>query len=142
MWDGKPRAGVFEPIRSNRSHIELGDRFLLLFAALAGLLGVAGSAAAAHVTGGGALEIAARFLLIHAAALIGLSACLSGGLLAPRIGRLGSWTLILGLCLFCGDLAARSLLDRGIFPMAAPTGGFLLMSGWLLVGGAAAMGRR
>jgi uncharacterized membrane protein YgdD (TMEM256/DUF423 family) len=120
----------------------LGDRFLILAAALAGLLGVAGSAAAAHVTGGGSLETAARFLLIHAPALIGLSACLSGGLLAPRIGRIAAWLLIAGLFLFCGDLAARSLLGSGLVPMAAPTGGFLLMGGWLLVGVAALAARR
>jgi uncharacterized membrane protein YgdD (TMEM256/DUF423 family) len=120
----------------------LAERSFLVFAALAGLLGVAGSAAAAHVTGGGSLETAARFLLIHAAALTGLTACLGSGLLAPRIARLSAWTLIAGLCLFCGDLAARSLLGSGLFPMAAPTGGFLLMGGWLLLGAAALAARR
>lgn len=120
----------------------MADRLFLLIAAIAGLLGVAGSAAAAHVTGGGSLEIAARFLLIHAAALVGLAACLAGGLLAPGLGRLAGWTLIGGLFLFCGDLAARSLLGAGLFPRAAPTGGFLLMGGWLLIGVAALAARR
>jgi uncharacterized membrane protein YgdD (TMEM256/DUF423 family) len=39
--------------------------------------------------------------------------------------------------LFCGDLAARDFLGGTLFPMAAPTGGILLMAGWILTGAAA-----
>ena len=46
------------------------DRILIALGAIAGLAGVALSAAAAHVTGAGSLETAARFLLFHAPALL------------------------------------------------------------------------
>ena len=42
--------------------------------------------------------------------------------------------LVLGLVLFCGDLSRRAFSGMALFPRAAPTGGILLMLGWLLVG--------
>ena len=42
--------------------------------------------------------------------------------------------LVLGLVLFCGDLSRRAFSGVALFPRAAPTGGILLMIGWLLVG--------
>ena len=36
--------------------------------------------------------------------------------------------------LFCGDLSRRAFSGVALFPRAAPTGGILLMLGWLLVG--------
>ena len=113
--------------------IGAADRILIALAALAGLLGVALSAAAAHVAGGTNLEIAARFLLIHAAALFGIAALIGLGFLAPGVGRAAAWALVLGLVLFCGDLSARALWSTPLFPRAAPTGGIVLMIGWALV---------
>ncbi len=107
------------------------DRALVGLAGLAGLLGVALSAAAAHVTGGGSLDVAARFLLIHAAALLGLSALI--GALHGWLTRLAGWLLVAGLCLFCGDLTMRAFNGVPLFPFAAPAGGFALMGGWALV---------
>ena len=108
----------------------LADRGLVAFAGLAGLAGVALSAAAAHVTGGGSLDTAARFLLIHGAALVGLAALIAVGGVHPRTGRAAGGLLVLGLALFCGDLTMRVFEGRPLAPYAAPAGGFLLMGGW------------
>ena len=117
------------------------DRAIVACAGLAGLAGVALSALAAHGPGGPNLEVAARFLLIHAAALLGVAA-LSGAILAPRLATLAGFAMVLGLVLFCGDLVRRAMTGSGLFPMAAPTGGFALMAGWLLVAVAALVGHR
>jgi uncharacterized membrane protein YgdD (TMEM256/DUF423 family) len=118
------------------------DRALVALAGLAGLLGVALSAAAAHVTGGGSLDVAARFLLIHAAALLGLAALLGAGHIHRGIARAAAWLLVAGLALFCGDLSMRALRGVALFPFAAPSGGFALMGGWALAGLAGLLGGR
>lgn len=108
------------------------DRALVALACLAGLLGVAASAAAAHIPGADSLKTAAQFLLFHAPAIVALVALAAAGLVRPPLGRAAAGLLVLGLCLFCGDLSVRALLQQALFPMAAPTGGFALMGGWLV----------
>src|SRR5919199_620270 len=98
------------------------DRILAGLAALAGLSGVALSAAAAHGPGGPQLETAGRFLLVHAAALLGLAGLMGIGQLSLRIGTLAGLALVLGLLLFCGDLVRRAYAGSALFPMAAPRG--------------------
>nr|WP_210261160.1 DUF423 domain-containing protein [Enterovirga sp. DB1703] len=110
--------------------------------ALAGCLGVALSAAASHVTGGGTLEISARFLLVHAPALIGVAAGAATGLLHRAAALAAGAILVLGLALFSGDLAARALRGAALLPMAAPAGGILMMAGWLLAALSAVIGGR
>ncbi|SFG28755.1 DUF423 domain-containing protein [Methylobacterium gossipiicola] len=113
------------------------ERGLLALGALAGLLGVAASAAATHMAGTDSLKTAAQFLLFHAPAILALAGLSAMGLTHRRLTRLAGAALVLGLALFCGDLALRALHGTPLFPMAAPTGGFLLMAGWLFVGVAA-----
>jgi uncharacterized membrane protein YgdD (TMEM256/DUF423 family) len=110
--------------------------------ALAGLLGVALSAMARHREGLLYLDTTAQFLLWHAPALFGLAALIGIELVQPRIGAAAGIALVVGLALFCGDLASRDFLSRSLFPMAAPTGGTLLMIGWLLIGIAALWPKR
>ena len=119
----------------------MAERLLVVLAALAGLLGVAFSAMATHLTGAGTLEVSASFLLFHAATLIGLAALVSGGTLGRRVGLLAGYVIVAGLALFCGDLALRAFAGRAMFPNAAPTGGVLLMIGWAAIG-VAALSRR
>ncbi len=38
-----------------------------------------------------------------------------------------------GTVLFAGDLLSRHFLADRLFPLAAPTGGMLMIAGWLLV---------
>ena len=113
--------------------MSLGVRILIVLAALSGLLGVGLSAAAAHVTGG-QLATAAQFLLFHAPALLALVALTAAGLLHPALAQAAGYLLVLGLTLFCGDLSRRAFSGIPLFPRAAPTGGILLMLGWVLIG--------
>lgn len=108
------------------------DRALAALACLAGLLGVALSAAAAHIPGADSLKTAAQFLLFHAPAILALVGFGAAGLARPGLARAAAGLLVVGLILFCGDLAVRTWLQHALFPMAAPTGGFALMGGWLV----------
>ena len=113
--------------------MSLSARILIVLAALSGLVGVGLSAAAAHVTSGN-LATAAQFLLFHAPALLALVALIGAGLLHPTLAQAAGYAMVLGLVLFCGDLSRRAFSGVPLAPMAAPTGGILLMLGWLLVG--------
>ena len=112
---------------------------LIVAGALAGLIGVALSAMAAHAPGGPNLETAARFLLVHAPVLLAVAALARIEAINPGLGRIVGWILVLGLVLFCGDLAMRALRETALFPRAAPIGGFLLMGGWAMLAVAAVL---
>jgi uncharacterized membrane protein YgdD (TMEM256/DUF423 family) len=75
---------------------------------------------------------AASFLLMHAPAFLALS--ILGG---SRVRNAGSWALLLGLMIFGGDLLARAYLGTRLFPMAAPSGGVLMIGGWLAIAASA-----
>ena len=115
----------------------LSVRLIVVAAALTGLLGVVLSAVARHAERGTHLQSAAQFLLFHAPALLALATLIAAGFLHTATARIAALALVLGLLLFCGDLASRDFLGRPLFPNAAPTGGFALMGGWLLIGIAA-----
>ena len=117
--------------------LALPDRILLALGALAGLLGVAASAAAAHIPSGDSLKTAAQFLLFHAPAVIALVALAATGVSHRLLTQLAATAIVIGLVLFSGDLALRALHGKPLFPMAAPSGGFMLMGGWLLAAVAA-----
>ncbi|WP_445502310.1 DUF423 domain-containing protein [Microvirga sp. G4-2] len=112
--------------------MNLATRLLIALAGLSGALGVALSAAAAHITGGN-LTTAAQFLLFHAPGLLALAALIATGALHPTVAQVAGYILVLGLVLFCGDLSRRAFAGISLFPRAAPTGGILLMLGWVLV---------
>ncbi len=106
---------------------------LIVAGALAGLIGVALSAAAAHGPGGPNLETASRYLLLHAPVVLVTVALARIEAVSPGMGRIAGWLIVVGLVLFCGDLTMRGLRNAALFPMAAPTGGFILMGGWGLL---------
>ena len=112
------------------------SRPLIFAAGLCGAAGVALSAVAAH---GGTPNTAsaATFLVVHAPAflVIGLT-------IFKRPMRWSAAILLMGLVLFAGDLLARDFVDSRLFPMAAPTGGFLMILGWLGVALSALLPRR
>ncbi|WP_395666854.1 DUF423 domain-containing protein [Methylocella sp.] len=117
--------------------------------ALSGALGAFGvilSAVGAHADPNPVVVTAAHFLLVNALALLGLGALLMAAPGLPGFYgfALAGALLFLGAALFCGDLSARAFLGARLFPMAAPTGGALMISGWILVAGAAiyALARR
>lgn len=103
-------------------------RIGLVMGGISGALGVALSALAAHVDTTGLLATAADMLMFHAPAFLALAALAQVRrvpLLPLALALIG-----IGLMLFCGDLASRALRDARLFPMAAPTGGMLLIVGW------------
>ncbi|MGS1093458.1 DUF423 domain-containing protein [Aquamicrobium terrae] len=112
----------------------MNNRLLVFAAGTSGAAGVALSAAASH--GGGPFTgTAASFLVMHAPALLAI-----GLLTASRTLHAAGLLLLLGLAIFCGDLLARDFLGTRLFPFAAPTGGTLLIAGWLAVALAALRG--
>jgi uncharacterized membrane protein YgdD (TMEM256/DUF423 family) len=108
------------------------ERVVVFLAAVAGLLGVIASAGATHATGGGSLEVSANFLLFHAVALFGLAALGGTGIVHRGSARAACVVILVGMTLFCGDLALRALAGIRIAFFVAPMGGILLMLGWAI----------
>jgi uncharacterized membrane protein YgdD (TMEM256/DUF423 family) len=77
------------------------------------------------------LEGAAYMLLFHAAAVIGGVALTQQGLLWRPLALLVLAAWLLGAVLFSGDIAMRAFTAHRLFPMAAPTGGFILIGAWV-----------
>ena len=92
------------------------------------------AAAAAHADGGEMARTAAYFLMLHGAALLGLTACARAFAADIRFARalvLVGAGLGLGAIIFSADLANRAFAGERLFPMAAPAGGSLMILGWL-----------
>jgi uncharacterized membrane protein YgdD (TMEM256/DUF423 family) len=106
-------------------------RIHLALAALMGFAGVALLAAAAHVTGTANVQTAGQMLLFHASLVIGATAARKGGHLADGLARLALSAIIVGAALFAADLARRGFANEGLFPRAAPIGGWFMLGGWL-----------
>ena len=102
-------------------------------AALLGAAGVALAAVAAHRVDDPSLTTAALFLILHAAAVVALSA-FAGGSPWPAVFLASASLMILGVALFSGDVTARVLLGSRLFPFAAPTGGSLMILAWAAAG--------
>lgn len=104
---------------------------LIALGGLSGALGVALSAVAAHYPGANNLSTAAEFLLLHGPAFFALAALVQTKALPRWSIVAGVLVLVAGLGLFSGDLSARVFLGERLFHWAAPTGGTLLILGWL-----------
>jgi uncharacterized membrane protein YgdD (TMEM256/DUF423 family) len=111
-------------------------RIFLASAGVSGAISVGADAAAVHLLAGdpyrlGLAATAARYGLIHAAALVALALLIErrGGFWPAAAG----WCFVAGLALFCGSL---DLLAAGAphgFAVAAPWGGTAFIIGWLAV---------
>jgi uncharacterized membrane protein YgdD (TMEM256/DUF423 family) len=106
---------------------------LLVLASLMGACGVGLAAAAAHITSAAGLESAANLLLFHAAAVLGAASLISHTLLWRPLGLAAMLCFVAGGALFAGDIAMRAFAGDRLFPMAAPTGGTLLLIGWIIL---------
>ena len=115
---------------------------LLVIAALMGAAGIMLAAAAAHAVPGAGLDAAASMLLFHAAAALGAVALVHQGLLRRALGLAAVAAWAIGAVLFSGDLAVHAFAGHRLFPMAAPTGGILLILGWLVLAAAAVAATR
>ena len=114
------------------------------FLVLAGLMGAAGialAAASAHGNPGSGLDSAGYLLLIHAAALLGGSALLHQSMLSRSAGFIALAGFAAGAVLFAADVAARAYIGSRLFPMAAPTGGMVMIAAWLMLALSALLAR-
>jgi uncharacterized membrane protein YgdD (TMEM256/DUF423 family) len=108
-------------------------RVLIVLAGLMGAAGVVLAAGAAHLGDASRLGAASSMLLFHATAVLGAVALTDRGLLHPRIGIVAAFGFVVAASLFAGDLALRQYAGHSLFPMAAPTGGTLLIASWLVL---------
>lgn len=114
---------------------------LAAFAALMGAGGVALAALAVHADGGELAKTASLFLVLNAAALVGVSAHARFAEGSTRLLTAGA-ALAAGATLFSADLAARAFLGARLFPFAAPIGGSLMILSWLALAIVFALGAR
>ena len=117
-------------------------RILIILAGIMGADGVVLAAASAHLPDATRLASASSMLLFHAVAVLGVVALTERGLLHRRIGLAAGWAFVIAAALFAGDLTVRQYAGHSLFPMAAPTGGTLLIVSWLLLAVAAAWPRK
>jgi uncharacterized membrane protein YgdD (TMEM256/DUF423 family) len=117
-------------------------RALIVCAGIFGAAGVALAAAAAHLPDASRLGPASSMLLFHASAILAASLLCERGLVHRIPGLAASFGFVLGTALFAGDLSLRQFSGHTLFPMAAPSGGMLLIGSWLLLAIAALWPRR
>ena len=117
-------------------------RILVILAAIMGADGVMLAAATAHQADAARLGAASSMLLFHAIAVLGAVALAERGVVHARIAILASFGFVVAAGLFAGDLTLRQYAGHALFPMAAPTGGTLLIASWLLLALAAAWPRK
>jgi len=117
-------------------------RILIGLAAIMGADGVILAALSAHQADASRLGAASSMLLFHATAVLGTLALAERGVIQLRIGLAAAFGFVVAATLFAGDLSLRQFAGHALFPMAAPTGGSLLIASWLLLGVAAAWPRR
>lgn len=77
----------------------------------------------------GIWQTASIIHLFNAAALMGLAALMLK--LKSRFLQAGAWLVVLGTLVFCGSIYLHVITGSAI-PGVAPTGGLLMMLGWLL----------
>ena len=117
-------------------------RILVVLAAAMGAGGVILAAAAAHQPDAARLGPASAMLLFHASAVLGAVALTERGMIHARIAIVAAVGFVVAASLFSGDLTLRQYSGHALFPMAAPTGGTLLIASWLLLALAAAWPRK
>jgi uncharacterized membrane protein YgdD (TMEM256/DUF423 family) len=117
-------------------------RILIILAGIMGADGVVLAAGAAHLPDATRLASASSMLLFHALAVLAVVALAERGVIHVRIGIVAAWGFVLAATLFAGDLTLRQYAGHSLFPMAAPTGGTLLIASWLVLAVAAAWPRR
>jgi uncharacterized membrane protein YgdD (TMEM256/DUF423 family) len=117
-------------------------RILVILAGVMGADGIILAAASAHQPDAARLAAASSMLLFHATAVLAVVALAERGVIDVRIGIAAAFGFVVAAALFAGDLTLRQYAGHSLFPMAAPTGGTLLIVSWLLLAVAAAWPRR
>src|ERR1700712_4181717 len=117
-------------------------RVLVVLAGLMGAAGVALAAASAHQPDATRLAAASTMLLFHATAVLATVAVIERSIIHLRFGLAAAFGFVIAAALFAGDLTLRQYAGHSLFPMAAPTGGMLLIVSWLALAVAAAWPKR
>ena len=117
-------------------------RILVALAAVMGADGVILAAASAHQPDASRLASASSMLLFHASAALAALLLAERRIVHMQLGIGAAFGFVIAAALFAGDLTLRQYAGQGLFPMAAPTGGTLLIASWLLLAVAAAWPRR
>ena len=110
-------------------------RILIVLAAVMGADGVMLAAASAHGADASRLASASSMLLFHATAVLAAVALAERGVVHAKIGIVAAFGFVVAAGLFAGDLTLRHYAGHGLFPMAAPTGGTLLIAELARAGG-------
>ncbi|GIX22245.1 MAG: hypothetical protein KatS3mg121_1028 [Gammaproteobacteria bacterium] len=121
------------------------ERAMIVYAGVAGALGVIALAVGAHAPPGwlppprlDAWRQAALLQVLHAPALLAVAAL--SGRLHPTLGRLAQWGFALGLPLFCLPVYGWAATGWRAAARAAPLGGLTLIAAWSLLAVAGALG--
>jgi len=117
-------------------------RVLIILAGVMGADGVILAALSAHQGDAARLAPASSMLLFHAVAVLAVVALIERGVIHARIGLSAAFGFVVAAALFAGDLSLRQFAGHSLFPLAAPTGGTLLIVSWLTLAVAAAWPRR
>jgi uncharacterized membrane protein YgdD (TMEM256/DUF423 family) len=117
-------------------------RILIILAGVMGADGVLLAAASAHQPDASRLASASSMLLFHAVAVLAAVALAERAVIHAAIGIAAAFGFVVATALFAGDLTLRQYAGHGLFPMAAPTGGTLLILSWLGLAVSAAWPRR
>jgi uncharacterized membrane protein YgdD (TMEM256/DUF423 family) len=117
-------------------------RILIILAGIMGADGVVLAAASAHQADAARLASASSMLLFHGSAVLAAVALAERGVIHVRVGIAAAFGFVIAAALFAGDLTLRQYAGHSLFPMAAPTGGTLLIVSWLVLALAAAWPRR
>jgi len=117
-------------------------RILVILAAVMGADGVILAALSAHQADAARLASASSMLLFHSLAVLAVVALTERGVIHAGIGIAAAFGFVVAAVLFAGDLSLRQFAGHSLFPMAAPSGGTLLIVSWLALAVAAAWPKR
>jgi uncharacterized membrane protein YgdD (TMEM256/DUF423 family) len=117
-------------------------RILIILAGALGADGVILAALSAHQGDAARLAAASSMLLFHATAVLATVALTERRVVHLQLGFAAAFGFVIAAALFGGDLTLRQFAGHGLFPLAAPTGGTLLIISWVLLAAAAAWPRR
>jgi uncharacterized membrane protein YgdD (TMEM256/DUF423 family) len=117
-------------------------RVLVVLAGAMGAAGVALAAASAHQPDATRPASASSMLLFHASAVLAAVSLAERRIVHRQLGIAAAFGFGVAAALFAGDLTLRQYAGHSLFPMAAPTGGSLLILSWLMLAVAAVWSRR
>src|ERR1700738_2613508 len=118
---------------------------IVLLIVLAGVMGAGGvilAALSAHQSDAARLGAASSMLLFHATAVLAPVELTARRVVPLPLGLMAAFGFVVAAALFAGDLVLRQFAGHSLFPMAAPTGGTLLIVSWVLLAVAAVWPRR